>query len=176
MNDEELTIQRTDLAIRVAHALREAGYEFIQDNQENRIIFEVGHADLPHWTRFVTIVQDLRFDITVNVLKIPDLFRTGDLSKPGVCRLIAALDKLKDIVINIRQSAAEAEARAKHYQDQQEQDFRNVAVPEMVNVQVNTRGEHAGTYRVSFPAGSPMEHLTADQARRLVCFIQELKA
>ena len=56
MNSEQLTLERGRVAHDLMRLLVANGYDYEQQVSEDSMFFEVKHADLPNWHKFVNIL------------------------------------------------------------------------------------------------------------------------
>ena len=180
MNAEQLTLERSRIAIEVRQALRLAGYTYEQKVTEDAVYIEVNHIDAPGWHAYANV--ETSFDAQVehrqNYLRIPHAvrglnFKSGNHSKRGIVKMIERLNLIRDENIRINQSNADREKLIKELEDQRSRDLTGINLPDWVTVNIITSSTQKGLYSVSFDDGSPMESLTADQISRLALLLTD---
>jgi hypothetical protein len=177
MKTEELALQRGRILVELKKALRGGGYTFIEmeNPPPNTIQLEVGHLNARDWRACVSIGQSLHPDSPANQLWIPSRFRTGDVSKHGIQRLLKRLFQFRTEAEFIQQRISQSDQTVAKFTSQKEQELAGLLIPAWVNVDVRCSGEHAGSYRVSFDSGSLIERLTAAQVKCLVTALNTLE-
>jgi hypothetical protein len=177
MNNEELTLERAGMTQEVMLGLQKNGWKYTQEITGSAMIFHVTHPDLPGWTKEVSIEQvHVEPSVQVNVLIIRGVIRSQIMSKASVSRMMAKLERIKRTLLMVGQSKASFEELARQYVEKQARDLAQVEIPDWVNVEIRTMGELAGRYKVSFDAGSLIEHLSVPQTVALLTVLGEIEA
>lgn len=176
MNEVELCIERTTMALNLKRALEAKNFKVKSECEKERIELTVTHVEAKGWRGYASVLVEKASDGKMrNVVAVEDGERMGySMTSKVVKAVIALFNGLRHIYSVDHQRAVENEKVHREWNLRQQKETASLQLPGIVAAIIRT-GTYAGCYTLHLHDGHPLEHLTLDHYRKFHAFIKSLE-